>query len=382
MTEQLPVTEPNRVKETRRNRTTSGSCWLAFVVLLLWGINGVNIQSVVHELSTTVAISQHRLERLLALQGKYIPNTGTQIVRCAATVQNVSDSELRTVHLRMRAISRRELARTEEALELATAPKLLSQECENVAKELRQAKWERESWVHTSRVLHADHERSCAQQGVSTERPVYRLVGLKTSQLDLPPELERELTKCNNRIVELERSLELATSKSKGFLSFTGSKKQYPVVDAIGWWRLSVLSIMASACWYFLSLCLKPGFVFTVKPFSLRSALQRLRAKKATMETQAGQSLAGIPCLGTIVISSEPMLIQVSSFSPLSGSKDNHSNERQVINVRTYAIVLARLLLSLWIAFFASRLLMDESWRELFFASPLAGLSRLVGGVI
>lgn len=269
----------------------------------------------------------------------------------------------------------------EEALELATAPKLLSHECENLAKQLRQAKWERESWVHTSRVLHADHERSCAQQGVSTEKPVYRLVGLKAPQLDLPPELGRELTKCNNRIVELERSLELAKSKSKGFLSFTGSKKQYPVVDAIGWWRLSVLSIMASACWYFLSLCLKPEFVLTVKHFSLRTVLHRFRAEKATTEPLASQSLAGVPCLGTIVVSSEPILIQASSCRSFSGSEDKNSKVRHEINVRTYAIVLARILLFLWIALFVSRVLVDESWRELFFASPLAGLSRLVGGV-
>jgi hypothetical protein len=224
MREPIRVIEPQAVKESLRVSKTAKPIWIAVVAILLWGINGLKVQSVVHELIVTIAISQHRIDSLLALEGKCIPNTKTLLVRCSTSSQSVLDSELRTVQVRLRSTSRRELNRIEQALEIATRPTFLSQEYENIAKELRLANWMHESWAHTVKVLRADHDRELARQDVSTDKPVYRLVGFKNPQPEGPLELEKEMATYSTRIRELEQSLEKAKSKSKGFLSFTGRK--------------------------------------------------------------------------------------------------------------------------------------------------------------
>jgi hypothetical protein len=269
----------------------------------------------------------------------------------------------------------------EEVLEAATQPKFLSQECENIAKELRLAKWMHESWAHTIKVLRADHDRDLAQQDVATDKPVYRLVGLKNPQPDGPPELEKEMATCSDRIHELERSLEQAKTKSKGFLSITGTKKQYPVVNALSWWRLSVLSLMALACWFSVSLCLKRELTFSITPISWSTVLKQLQAKKNRIELQIGPSIAGIPCLGTVVVYKDSLLSLSCRGKPECEPEESKPKKMHVVQVQSYAILVARVLLILWCAVLVARFLGDESWRELFFASPLAGLSRLVGGV-
>jgi hypothetical protein len=381
MREPIRVIEPQAVKESLRVSKTAKPIWIAVVATLLWGINGLKVQSVVHELIVTIAISQHRIDSLLALEGKCIPNTKTLLVRCSTSSQSVLDSELRTVQVRLRSTSRRELNRIEQALEIATQPTFLSQEYENIAKELRLANWMHESWAHTVKVLRADHDRELARQDVSTDKPVYRLVGFKNPQPEGPPELEKEMATYSTRIRELEQSLEKAKSKSKGFLSFTGSKRQYPVVSALGWWRLSVLSLMAFACWFSASILLKRESTFSISPNSWSAVLKRIWSNNKRNEPLTGQSIGGVPCLGNFVVLTDSLL----SFSPRRES-ENESLVRKprpvyVVRVQASAIVFARVLLILWFAVFAMRFLIDASWRELFFASPLAGLSRIAGGV-
>ena len=120
MREPIRVIEPQAVKESLRVSKTAKPIWIAVVATLLWGINGLKVQSVVHELIVTIAISQHRIDSLLALEGRSIPNTKTLLVRCSTSSQSVLDSELRTVQVRLRSTSRRELNRIEQALEIAT----------------------------------------------------------------------------------------------------------------------------------------------------------------------------------------------------------------------------------------------------------------------
>lgn len=381
MTEPIRVIESNGAKESLRVSKTAKPFWIAVVAILLWGVNGLRVQSVFHELVATVALSQHRLDSLLALEGKFIPNTKTHLVRCVTSMQNVLDSELRTVQVRLRSASRRELNRIEEVLEAATQPTFLSQECDSIAKELRLAKWIRESCAHTIKVLRADHDRDLAQQDVATDKPVYRLVGLKNPQPEGPPELEKEMATCSDRILELERSLEQAKSKSKGFLSITGTKKQYPVVNALSWWRLSVLSLMAFACWFSVSLCWKRELTFSITPISWSAVLKRYQAKNKRNELQSGPSIAGILCLGNFVVYADPLLSLSSHCNSGCESEEWKPKRVYVVRVQTYAIFFARVLVILWFAIFVARFLGDESWRELFFASPLAGMSRLVGGV-
>jgi hypothetical protein len=363
MREPIRVIEPQAVKESLRVSKTAKPIWIAVVAILLWGINGLKVQSVVHELIVTIAISQHRIDSLLALEGKCIPNTKTLLVRCSTSTQSVLDSELRTVQVRLRSTSRRELNRIEQALEIATRPTFLSQEYENIAKELRLANWMHESWAHTVKVLRADHDRELARQDVSTDKPVYRLVGFKNPQPEGPLELEKEMATYSTRIRELEQSLEKAKSKSKGFLSFTGSKRQYPVVSALGWWRLSVLSLMALACSFSASILLRRESTFSISPISWSAVLKRIWSNKKRNER------------------TDSLL----SFTPRRESENDSlvRKPRQVyvVRVQANAIVFARVLLILWFAVFAMRFLIDASWRELFFASPLAGLSRMAGGV-
>jgi hypothetical protein len=381
MKEPIRVTEPKSPKEPLRVSKASKPIWIAVVAILLWGINGLSVQSVVHELIATVAISQHRLDALLELEGKWIPDTKTHLIRCSTSTQSALESELRTVQVRLRSASRSELNRIEDALVVATQPTFLSHEYENIAKELRLAKWKQESWAHTVQVLQADHDRELAQQDISTDKPVYRLVGFKNPQPEGPPELEKEIAACSVRIHELEQSLEKAKSKSKGFLSFTGRKKQYPVIDPVGWWRLSVLTLMALACWYSVSICLKRELTFAIKPITMNAVRKRLQAKKKRAEPLEGESMGGIPCLGTFVVGTDSLQSHSTSCNSRCETKQVQPKQAYVVNTQTYAIGLARLLLVLWFAVFVVRFLGDESWRELFVASPLAGLSRLAGGV-
>ena len=141
MREPIRVIEPQAVKESLRVSKTAKPIWIAVVATLLWGINGLKVQSVVHELIVTIAISQHRIDSLLALEGKCIPNTKTHLVRCSTSSQSVLDSELRTVQVRLRSTSRRELNRIEQALEIATQPTFLSQEYENMSRGPIQSKF-------------------------------------------------------------------------------------------------------------------------------------------------------------------------------------------------------------------------------------------------
>jgi hypothetical protein len=381
MREPIRVTEPKVAKESLRVSKTAKPIWIAVVAFLLWGINGLNVQSVVHELIATVAVSQHRLDALLELEGKWIPDTKTHLIRCSTSTQSALASELRTVQVRLRSASRSELNRIEDALLVATQPTFLSHECENIAKDLRFAKWKQESWAHTVRVLQADHDRELAQQDISTDKPVYRLVGFKNPQPEGAPELEKEIAACSIRIHELEQSLEKAKSKSKGFLSFTGRKKQYPVIDPVGWWRLSVLTLMAIACWYSVSICLKRELTFAIKPITMNAVRKRLQAKKKRADPLEGELIRGIPCLGTFVVGTDSLQSHSVSCNSRCETKQAQPKQAHVVNTQTYAIGLARLLLVLWFAVFVVRFLGDESWRELFVASPLAGLSRLAGGV-
>jgi hypothetical protein len=381
MKEPIRVTEPKSPKEPLRVNKASKPIWIAVVAILLWGINGLSVQSVVHELIATVAISQHRLDALLELEGKWIPDTKTHLIRCSTSTQSSLESELRTVQVRLRSASRSELNRIEDALVVATQPTFLSHECENIAKELRLAKWKQESWAHTVQVLQADHDRELAQQDISTDKPVYRLVGFKNPQPEGAPELEKEIAACSIRIHELEQSLEKAKSKSKGFLSFTGRKKQYPVIDPVGWWRLSVLTLMAIACWYSVSICLKRELTFAIKPNTMNAVRKRLQVKKKRADPLEGESMGGIPCLGTFVVGTDSLQSHSTSCNSRCEIKQVQPKQTYVVNTQTYAIGLARLLLILWFAVFVIRFLGDESWRELFVASPLAGLSRLAGGV-
>ena len=382
MREPIRVTESKVAKEPLRVSKAAKPIWIAVVAILLWGINGLNVQSVVHELIATVAISQHRLDALLELEGKCILNGKTHLIRCSTSTQSVLESELRTVQVRLRSASRRELNRIEEALVVATQPTFLSLECENIAKELRLAKWKHESWEHTFKVLQADHERDLAQQDISSDKPVYRLVGFKNPQPEQPPELEKEMATCSIRIQELEQSLEKARSKSKGFLSFTGRKKQYPVIDPLGWWRLSVLTLMAIACWYTVSICLKRELTFAIKPFTMNAVLRGFQARKKRPKSLEGESMGGIPCLGTFVVGADSLQNHFTSCNSKCETKQRQPKQTYVVNTQTYAIALARLLLILWFAIFVVRFLGDENWRELFVASPLAGISRLAGGVL
>lgn len=185
---------------------------------------------------------------------------------------------------------------------------------------------------------------------------------------------------CSNRIHELEQSLEKAKSKSKGFLSFTGRKKQYPVIDPMGWWRLSVLALMSIACWYSVSICLKRELNVAIKPISMNAVRKRLQAKRKSAEPLEEESISGIPCLGTLVFGVDSLKSYSTSCNSRCETKKMQP-KAFIVNSQTYAIGLARLLLVLWFAVFVVRFLSDESWRELFMASPLAGLSRLVGGV-
>lgn len=387
MREPIRVTEPKLAKEPLQASQAAKPIWIVVVTVLLWGINGLNVQNVVHELIVTVAISQHRLDALLELEGKCIPTTKAHLIRCSTSSQSVLESELRTVQVRLQSARRSELNRIEEALVVATQPTFLSHECEKIAKELRLAKWKQESWAHTDKVLKADHERELAQQGISSDKPVYRLVGFKSPQPEGPPELEKEMAACSIRIHELEQSLEKAKSKSKGFLSFTGKKKQHPVIDPVGWWRLSVLTLMAIACWYSVSICLKRALTFAIKPIAINAFLKRLQARKTRTESLEGESVGGIPCLGTFVVGMDVVgteSLQTHSASRNSSCETKHVQPKQpyIANTQTYAIGLARLLMALWFAVLVVRFLGDESWRELFVASPLAGLSRLAGGVL
>ena len=91
--------------------------------------------------------------------------------------------------------------------------------------------------------------------------------------------------------------------------------------------------------------------------------------------------MGGIPCLGTFVVGTDSLQSHSTSCNSRCEIKQVQPKQTYVVNTQTYAIGLARLLLILWFAVFVIRFLGDESWRELFVASPLAGLSRLAGGV-
>jgi hypothetical protein len=269
----------------------------------------------------------------------------------------------------------------EETLELATRPTFLSKECDDIVKQMRFAKWMHESCNHTERVLRADHERELAQENVSTEKSIYRLVGFQETRSEDPFQLQQKMEQYQTRIVELQRSLDHAKTKSKGFLSITGSQQQYPIVSPIGWWRLSILALMAAACYFSISLSLKSNIAIAVPTFSFISWLKSLRGRKLLSESLSGKPMGGIPCLGTVVVCAENAWITPKPSQPVPRAETPSQPFVRSLQLQIVAIPVVRALLFLWFIFFVVRFVGDGSWRELFLASPLAGLSRLVGGI-
>jgi hypothetical protein len=412
----------------------------AFAVCL-WLSNLLPIQRVHYELSTNLAISQHRFTTLQALLEKEqtlstTDETGFRIISIHDVnpeSQLPSQSELVATQITVRSERRVTVRELEARLDSLTTPTAESSECAKLAAELRKAKWICESYKHSLRRLALDTERD--KNALPHEEPEESAVANEESALAETPEspfrvasfsfrssrdphalardrlvqlIESSQDKVDSMTTNLTRHRELA----RGFLSFTGSPQITPVANALTRGRYLVLCIMAGAIWLFFVYCMltlgkqtRAGRAPALRSNDLSET--QLRDCESHIGTPSPRSIATsahhdqvVRCLRSLEIAylgAADVVVETRDRAVLSEKSELVAPVRAqsrlplAINKVMFRFKLAHQplrmqwlgdgLLYIWIAVFLLRISLDSQWRELAWVAPLAAISRLIAGI-
>ncbi len=425
--------KPGQAQKPNRQAPRETACWVCLIASLafcLWGSNALQIQQLEYQLTTNIAISQHRFPLLQRLSN-HASKSGTLPSTVFSLLQILPDdsgrvgsksSDLRSVRVKILCKNHCDFRVVEQVLNELTTPTEESDECVVFDKQILKARWLLESNLHSIKRLEMDvdrekvaieSERDEAERIANTNdegsKPVsqFRLASFGVSAANAAPnsELMGSLIHLNQlRSENVESMLQTRKrlhEKSKGFLSFTGSPRMDPAVKPITLFRFMVLSVLCVLVWLLLMAWLQP-----IRG-SISKLRKRLTAGPALKDSTRASTLpplgiaktihwmqqSGIPYLGAIHVSVGAMpATEPSSHSPSMNDLMNTETSPSTDMVAELAFsaqarskrVLKRLSegsLVFWIGLLVFRLMFDPLWRELVMVAPLAALSRLISGI-
>ncbi len=396
-------------------------CLIAALSFSLWGANVLPIQQVEYQLTTNLAISQHRMPMLQRLAGKTTECESKDLaVFTSLEIQSIetgppssTNSDLRSVRVKIRCPIHCDIHDIERSLNELTAPSLESSECLVFAKQLHKEQWLLESSAHSIKRLALDLERernAIATDTVDTERTAsqdtielptstpFRLASFPAA-LQPQSELMDKLCLLNQTRTEnvdsMLLTLERLKAKARGFLSLTGSPRIDPVVRPLTVFRFLVLCVLCATVWLLLMGWLHPVlgrrmFGHESPPFH-RAVPVRHESSRATEISKTGIQRAirwmqreGIPYLGAIQVVTEASIVRdATSELRTQHTLSSIPTERPSSKLDSNQLLksLGEGSLVLWIGLFAARLMFDPLWRELIAVAPLAAISRMISGI-
>lgn len=386
------------------------------LAFLAWGMNWLDIQQVQFEQRGTIAISQQRLEALQLIAKQHDRSNPYVFLECRPVVggdSGADHSDMCTVKFRVRSSSYIDLSKLEEYLLAQTEPREPSSECKSLLREIRQTEWKREALLHQCRCIDQHVQKSMDYAAIDASDPqqsddaTYRLAGYQKpvaqdlsapSAEALKSELLAQCKDCEAKIASLEQWLANSRAASIGYLSLTGSQQKYPVVQPVEAPKLAILVLLSSSMWGLIAIALN-------RFPKLQPWIDRLRGKaiyctKPKVPSASRRSIQydlGVPLFGTIEIFLVEDLvedvaaktdIETDRFSELASSSSVQHPDRWENRIlkrtsrgRLRIQQAAAIALVGWCALCVLRLVSDSAWRELFLASPLAGLTHLITGV-
>lgn len=420
-----------------RQASGAKSWWVCLIGALsfcLWGSNVLPIQHVEYKLLTNLAISQHRLPMLQKLASRQelsdtmesgksvIPFSSLEIIAEDNHPQMSSNSELQSVRAKIRCPVHSSIKDVERSLVALTTPSLETEECHSFKKQLHQERWMLESCLHSMKRLALDleHDRNAleteriavqetgaSKSGELTSPSPFRLTSFGTSVNDQPsPSMLMENLQhlAQARSENLESMLvmmERLKTKSRGFLSMTGSPLIEPVIRPLTRSRLIILFLLCALVWLLLMIWAHPSMSDDL----LRQKQKRFKPKASRtkgLEPKSDRSVSdfnktiqwlqreGIPYLGEIQLFAMEETKSGEESSMREASKVSapfYPDPTQVGDVvfSTKNLLLLRNLgegsLVLWIGLFVARFMFDPTWRELVVLAPLAAISRMITGI-
>ncbi|MCY2980989.1 MAG: hypothetical protein NTU79_20180 [Planctomycetota bacterium] len=305
--------------------------------------NFLPVQRVEYQLTTNVAISQHRLPYLERLQAngtapatRAIPFSITEIKLSESELISRTNSELCSARITLKLSERCQVKNVEHILDALTTPNSDTDECVSFANQLRKERWFLEASLHSLKRLELDSEReknaidtealansssskpadakASWSNSDSTNKP-FRLISFASrspnedSRIELRGQLQ-SLTQSRSETVDSMRlTLERLKAKSRGFLSLTGSPRIVPLVHALTLFRFCVMCVLCICVWLISMWWVRPVSVKsqqlprnepkTATPM-LSQPSQHRNASLALSKTLGWMQSAGIPYLGAV----------------------------------------------------------------------------------
>jgi hypothetical protein len=305
--------------------------------------NFLPVQRVEYQLTTNVAISQHRLPYLERLQAnrtapdtRAIPFSITEIKLSESELISRTNSELCSARITLKLSERSQVESVEHILDRLTTPNSDTAECVSFANQLRKERWFLETSLHSLKQLELDSEReknaidseALADSGSSkpadanasrsnsdsTSKP-FRLISFASrssnedSRIELKGQLQSMTQSRSETVDSMRLTLERLKAKSRGFLSLTGSPRIVPLVHPLTLFRLCVMSVLCLCVWLISMWWVRPVSVKSQQlPRSepkattpmLSQPSQHQNAPLALSKTLGWMQSAGIPYLGAV----------------------------------------------------------------------------------
>lgn len=303
--------------------------------------NFLPVQRVEYQLTTNVAISQHRLPYLERLEAngtapnaRAIPFSITEIKLSESELISRTNSELCSARITLKLSERSQFKNVEHILDALTTPNSDTAECVSFANQLRKERWFLEANLHSLKRLELDSEReknaidteALADSGSSkpadanaslsnsdsTSKP-FRLISFASrtpkedSRIELRGQLQSMTQSRSETVDSMRLTLERLKAKSRGFLSLTGSPRIVPLVHALTLFRFCVMCVLCTCVWLISMWWVRPVSVKskqlprnepkTATPM-LSQPSQHRNASMALSKTLGWMQSAGIPYLG------------------------------------------------------------------------------------
>ena len=413
-----------QAKQLLKGKKASWVCLIAALAFCLWGANVLPIQQVEYQLTTNLAISQHRMPLLKRLSSKTFERPSEKVTLFSALeilpddskLSPSANSELRSIRVKMRFPIRGDIRLVERALNELTTVSMESDECQGFAMQLLKTKWLLESCAHSMKQVERDMEReknaieidsvdtglaendaiendTLANRGVNVYRSSspFRLTSFgapassSLSQSELIDNL-RVLNQIRSENVEgMVLALERLKAKARGFLSLTGAPRVDPLVRPLTLFRFFILFVLCTSVWLLLIGWLHPVRINSRKTVS-KSDLSTVGLKKTIHWMQR----EGIPYLGAIQILSDDISaarehsnMKLSAADCTFSRNEDLSSSFQSSHFKSITTLrsLSEGSIVLWMGLFVARVLFDPVWRELVAVAPLAAISRMITGI-
>jgi len=398
-------------------------CLIASLAFSLWGANSLPIQQLEYQLTTNLAISQHRMPMLHNLASRINPGefvAGDLFSKLELEPEDkirpgLSSSDLRSVRVNLLCPNHCDILEIEKALNELTIPSMESAECLVFNKQLQMERWLLESSAHSIKRVELDVEREknaietdkntgdVAQQDDQRPSSPFQLTSYsapdpsRPNQVQLLDSLHQLYQTRSQNIDSMLQTLDRLKVKARGFVSMTGSPRMVPLVRPLTPFRLFVLLTIVLAVWLLLM-----GWLYSIrltttaiwKPWgnrkaasSRKSGTSRLSDSNEIEKSLHWMQREGIQYLGSIQVltkdasseqsvepvASEAIAVELDESADIEWARYLHSI-RLLKRISEGSLVL-------WIGLFAARVMFDPVWRELVMVAPLAALSRMISGI-